>query len=57
MTADAVADALDRTLAAVDAGLAATYPGDPGTRQPVHTVYLPADRFRPGPRRAPPPFD
>ncbi|GAA2562691.1 DUF6986 family protein [Pseudonocardia hydrocarbonoxydans] len=48
MTADAVADALDRTLAAVDAGLAATYPGDPGTRQPVHTVYLPADRFRPG---------
>lgn len=48
MTADAVADALDRTLAAVDAGLAATYPGDPGTRQPVHTVYVPADRFRPG---------
>ncbi|MDP9343893.1 MAG: HpcH/HpaI aldolase/citrate lyase family protein [Actinomycetota bacterium] len=22
------------------------YPGDPGGRQPVHTVYVPADRFR-----------
>lgn len=48
MTPDAVADALDRSLADVDAGLAAAYPGDPGTRQPVHTVYVPADRFRPG---------
>ncbi|WP_438612526.1 DUF6986 family protein, partial [Kocuria arenosa] len=24
-----------------------SYPGDPGTRQPVHTVYLPADSFTP----------
>lgn len=48
MTPDAVADALDRSLAGVDARLAAAYPGDPGARQPVHTVYVPADRFRPG---------
>ncbi|MER7414961.1 aldolase [Streptomyces sp. NHF165] len=30
-------------LADVDAELARRYPGDPGTRQPVHTVYVPAD--------------
>ncbi|GAA3717310.1 DUF6986 family protein [Streptomyces tremellae] len=30
-------------LAPVDAELARRYPGDPGTRQPVHTVYVPAD--------------
>ncbi|SOD63000.1 Citrate lyase beta subunit [Streptomyces zhaozhouensis] len=36
--------ALDRQLADVDAELARRYPGDPGTRQPVHTVYVPADR-------------
>ncbi len=35
-------------LAPVDAALAARYPGDPGTRQPVHTVYVPADRFTAG---------
>ena len=39
-----VAD-LDRRLAAADAALAAGYPGDRGVRQPVHTVYVPADRF------------
>ncbi|MET9595552.1 aldolase [Streptomyces sp. NPDC006516] len=33
------------SLAAVDAELARRYPGDPGTRQPVHTVYVPADTF------------
>ncbi|OON71774.1 DUF6986 family protein [Streptomyces tsukubensis] len=32
-------------LAPVDAELARRYPGDPGTRQPVHTVYVPADAF------------
>ncbi|GAA3248741.1 aldolase/citrate lyase family protein [Pseudonocardia petroleophila] len=48
MTPDAVADALDRSLAGVDAALDRAYPGDPGTRQPVHTVYVPADRFHPG---------
>lgn len=31
-------------LAADDAALAAGYPGDPVTRQPVHTCYVPADR-------------
>ena len=35
---------LDRALAGVDAQLARDYPGDPGGRQPVHTVYVPADR-------------
>jgi hypothetical protein len=39
----ALADALDRDLAAVDAALSADH-GD-GGRQPVHTVYVPADRF------------
>ena len=24
------------------------YPGDNGSRQPVHTVYVPADRVHPG---------
>jgi HpcH/HpaI aldolase/citrate lyase family len=36
---------VDRRLAAADAALAARYPGDPGTRQPVHTVYVPADAY------------
>ena len=30
-----------------DLALAAAYPGDSGARQPVHTVYVPADRVRP----------
>lgn len=47
MTPDALGDLLDRRLAAVDASLAACCPGDAGTRQPVHTVYVPADRFHP----------
>jgi hypothetical protein len=48
-------DALDGGfLAEVDAWLApadaqaALYPGERSTRQPVHTVYVPADRYRPG---------
>ncbi|MCS3779886.1 HpcH/HpaI aldolase/citrate lyase family protein [Tsukamurella ocularis] len=41
---DALA-AIDRRLADTDALLAHDYPGDDGRRQPVHTVYLPADRF------------
>ena len=36
-------DALDQDLADADAVLAGRYPGDPGTRQPVHTVYVNAD--------------
>jgi citrate lyase beta subunit len=43
--ADGLADLLDERLAEADAELAARYPGDPGSRQPVHTVYVPADRF------------
>ncbi|WP_432040703.1 DUF6986 family protein [Streptomyces cucumeris] len=41
----AVRDGVAASLAAVDAELARRYPGDPGTRQPVHTVYVPADDF------------
>ncbi|MEU8827742.1 aldolase/citrate lyase family protein [Streptomyces sp. NPDC048636] len=41
----AVRDGIAASLAAVDAELARRYPGDPGTRQPVHTVYVPADAF------------
>ncbi|MBW3601785.1 MAG: aldolase [Actinobacteria bacterium] len=36
---------LDARLRDADAELARRYPGDPGGRQPVHTVYVPADRF------------
>jgi citrate lyase beta subunit len=36
---------LDEALATVDAELARNYPGAAGSRQPVHTVYVPADRF------------
>ena len=41
-------------LASIEADLAATdellekgYPGDDGRRQPIHTAYVPADRFTP----------
>jgi hypothetical protein len=33
---------VDSSLAGADTDLALRYPGDPGTRQPVHTVYLSA---------------
>jgi citrate lyase beta subunit len=36
---------LDQRLAAADAALAAEYPGERPGRQPVHTVYVPADRY------------
>jgi len=42
---DDLAALLDDRLAAADAELRQRWPGDPGTRQPVHTVYVPADRF------------
>ncbi|WP_016905861.1 DUF6986 family protein [Streptomyces xiaopingdaonensis] len=45
---EAVAASVDAALAPVDAELAARYPGDPGTRQPVHTVYVPADALTAG---------
>ncbi|MFF2371092.1 DUF6986 family protein [Agromyces sp. NPDC058110] len=40
--------AADARLAETDALLERAYPGDGGSRQPVHTVYVPADRFEPG---------
>jgi citrate lyase beta subunit len=43
-----VLDDLDRRLAPADAELAAHYPGDAGARQPVHTVYVPADQMAAG---------
>ena len=45
---NALADELDARLANADAALAAAYPGDRGRRQPVHTVYVPADRYDSG---------
>ncbi|HWS35558.1 MAG TPA: aldolase/citrate lyase family protein [Actinoplanes sp.] len=38
-------DDIDASLAAHDAFLKARYPGDRPGRQPVHTVYIPADRL------------
>ncbi|WP_430780082.1 DUF6986 family protein [Actinoplanes sp. G11-F43] len=38
-------DDIDASLAAHDAFLRARYPGDRPGRQPVHTVYVPADRL------------
>jgi citrate lyase beta subunit len=38
---------VDTLLADADAALADRYPGDLGGRQPVHTVYVPADRVAP----------
>ena len=40
-----VREGITASLAPVDADLARRYPGDTGTRQPVHTVYVPADAF------------
>jgi len=38
----------DALLRDADAALARRYPGDPTGRQPVHTVYVPADQFTSG---------
>jgi citrate lyase beta subunit len=43
---DRLNDDLDRRLARADAALARQFPGDRPGRQPVHTVYVPADRYR-----------
>ncbi|HYJ76955.1 MAG TPA: aldolase/citrate lyase family protein, partial [Actinomycetes bacterium] len=40
---DDVYSELDRLLAGADDALTAGWPGDPATRQPVQTLYLPAD--------------
>ncbi|MCH6229194.1 aldolase [Microbacterium sp. CFH 31415] len=43
----AVLDHVDASLHATDDVLRTAYPGDDGSRQPVHTVYVPADRMTP----------
>ena len=40
-------DRIDQMLVEADAALARGYPGSRG-HQPVHTVYVPADRYEPG---------
>ena len=45
--AEADLAAIDARLAATDDLLATAYPGDDGSRQPVHTVYVPANRYTP----------
>jgi hypothetical protein len=42
-----VLSAADTALADTDAFLESAYPGEDGRRQPVHTVYVPADRYTP----------
>jgi citrate lyase beta subunit len=43
--AEQLSDELDDRLGAADAALLAAYPGDTPDRQPVHTVYIPANLF------------
>ncbi|GHC51917.1 DUF6986 family protein [Streptomyces flavofungini] len=43
--AGAVSEGISASLAPIDAELERRYPGDPGTRQPVHTVYVPGEAF------------
>jgi len=38
-------DEIDDILGTADDALARLFPGERGTRQPVHTCYVPADRF------------
>jgi citrate lyase beta subunit len=47
VTADDLVAELDGLLAPADAALASRYPGPARGRQPVHTVYVPADRVTP----------
>ncbi|OBB26242.1 aldolase [Mycolicibacterium peregrinum] len=42
---DAVLADVDRRLSAADAQLVNRYPGDDGRRQPIHTVYIPGNRY------------
>ena len=42
---DGLTRALDERLARADLALAAQFPGERAGRQPVHTVYVPADRY------------
>lgn len=38
---------IETRLAATDELLATSYPGDDGRRQPIHTAYVPGDRYAP----------
>ena len=42
---DALTSDLDTRLADADSALAHQFPGERATRQPVHTVYVPTDRY------------
>ncbi|MET9429417.1 aldolase/citrate lyase family protein [Streptomyces sp. NPDC003036] len=46
--AGAVSESISASLVSVDEELARRYPGDPGTRQPIHTVYVPGEVFDAG---------
>jgi citrate lyase beta subunit len=48
MLSDDFYRSLDSWLGPADAALARDYPGLDGHRQPVHTVYVPADRYTDG---------
>jgi citrate lyase beta subunit len=48
LDADTLTTELDQRLAGADAALAQQFPGERATRQPVHTVYVPADRYDSG---------
>ncbi|TKG71334.1 DUF6986 family protein [Prauserella endophytica] len=43
-----VYERIDARLAEADARVAADYPGEPAGRQPVHTVYVPANAYHAG---------
>ncbi|MDX3245752.1 DUF6986 family protein [Streptomyces sp. ME18-1-4] len=43
--AGAISEEISASLAPVDAELDRRYPGDPASRQPVHTVYVSGDAF------------
>ena len=45
MSIDELVSRLDTQLAHADARLTRDYPGDRGVRQPLHTVYIPADAY------------
>ncbi|MEU8888568.1 aldolase/citrate lyase family protein [Streptomyces sp. NPDC048442] len=46
--AGAVSEGISASLVPIDAELERRYPGDPGTRQPVHTVYVPGNLYEAG---------
>ena len=45
LDASALTDELDARLADADSALAQGFPGERPDRQPVHTIYVPADRY------------